>query len=191
VAGLSGSPAGDHIEDVLAFDLNRWRYRWQALFFAATAIVLIAFVLGAKLPAFGATFLAVVVIVQVAGLLSVLKILSLADPVLIIDERGVFDKRVTRDIVPWRKIRGVEVFHMYWSAVRVDVGNRRQADIALAPWTYFASVRYGTIAWDDIVINPQGLRKIQDRYDSALAGRIAAHIKASRARFARPQQQAV
>jgi hypothetical protein len=191
VAGVTGTLAGSRAGEALELDINRWRYRAHALLFAAVAIVLVIFVVGAKLPAFGAAFLLVIAAVQVAGLLSALKILSLADPVLIIDERGVFDKRVTREVVPWHKIRGVEVFHVYWSAVRVDVGNRRQAGIALAPWTYFASIRYGTIAWDDIVINPQGLRKMQDRNDNALAERIAAHIKALRARFARPQQQTV
>ena len=181
MAGLSSSPSGD-----LAFNLNRWRYRGQAALCLVVTLVLAAALIGGKPPVVVFLMLTIVLALHFAGLLSVLKILSLGDPVLLVDGRGIFDKRVTREIVPWTKMSGV-----HWASVRVGIGNRRLAGIGLAPWTYLGTLRYGTIAWDDVVINPQGLACDPHPGYWRLATLIADHAEAMRAKHGRVQGETV
>lgn len=172
----------DH-SDTLAFDLKRARYRWQAILYVCVILVLAGAAIGTGELNAVSVFFAGLLLLHAAGLASVLKILSLHDPVLAIDRRGIFDKRVTRSVVPWAKINRVELLPMYWSSIRVDVGNRRHAGIELVSWTYLGAFRTGTVAWDDVVINPQGLAVYPHPGNQVLAMQIVTHAEALRVRY--------
>jgi hypothetical protein len=189
VAGV-GTESADSV-DAIAFNLRRVPYIWQIAFNVVMIIWFAAFLLAGQPPLFVFLIFVIGLVVPALAIASALKILSLPNPILSIDRHGVFDRRVTREVVPWTKIRGFQLMPMYWSSIRVDVGNRRHAGIDLTPWTYFGAFRYGTIAWDDVVISPYGLAVDPHPGRARLANLIVSHAEALRARHASAQGRKV
>ena len=92
---------------------------------------------------------------------SLATVLRLPNPALRIDADGIWDKRVTREPIPWRMIHGVIDYDTGMrapSSIKIDVGIPRRAGLKLVPWTWFAVPRRGPLGWDDPVIYARGLK---------------------------------
>jgi hypothetical protein len=151
----------------LRFRLARGYYIfWMSL--AAAWLVGVAIVMllagSSQSPFLMLPFLAVAIFVGYA-VASRYRVLSLDDPVLQIDQSGIFDKRATRVPIPWDNVRSVEplgynaVFppasSRQWSGIKLEIDRKRE-HLAFC-WFYFGLRKWGVVAWDDFVVDVTGL----------------------------------
>jgi hypothetical protein len=193
IATTATEPLVEHTPDALAFEIDRAHYRFHFGLFALFILAIVAVMIA--VPGYlTAITLAAGVVVFASVLASIARIALLPGPILVIDRRGIFDRRLTREVVPWSKISRVDVQEINNREtarpnsflVRIDVGSRRRAGIALAPWTYFDLPRCGGgIGWDDLVIDVQGLAMTPNPGEAVVAGRIVGYARKMLARSRR------
>lgn len=168
MAGVSGPHAdatSDAGPEVFSADLNPAYYWFRllggaglALFFAACAPFFAARlgVVG-KLVVFSLCTFAIGGIA--ANIWSVAKILGLANPLVRIDSRGIWDKRLTYDPIPWGQIRAVHrPGFVAPFLVKVDVGIPQVIGVKFTPWSRFGIPRQAITIWNDPVISVWGLK---------------------------------
>jgi hypothetical protein len=172
----------------LEYDLARSFYA-VGLVLVAVFSLLVAAILWTFRPApIIALPFAALLLILAGAFVSFLRILLLKNPILRLDRSGILDKRLTRKPVPWHKVQGLLLVGQLYpippsrplipilaAGIKIEVGNRRAAGIALAPWAFLSGPRWGLLAWDDLIVGLYGLADSRLESRDGMASQTISH----------------